>query len=239
MRHRGVAVRLTPWRGDPEHAVQATVSPGSTSPSAEAIRQVLAAAAEEGFTEVLTAALGPHDAEPFERAGFTVRSRLHLLVHDLHHLPTASGAPPVRRVRRVEWPHLAAVDEAAFPPFWHLDVAGIADALDATPSSRLRAVDAPGGAGAAVGYAASGRAGQRGYLQRLAVHPSAQRLGLGRVLALDALRWMRRRGVARGYVNTQVGNDAAVALYESLGFVHEPEGLVVLGRAVADPGGAG
>jgi hypothetical protein len=39
---------------------------------------------------------------------------------------------------------------------------------------------------------------------------------------------MRRRGVRRAVVNTQLGNDAALTLYHQTGFRHEPAGLSVL-----------
>jgi hypothetical protein len=45
---------------------------------------------------------------------------------------------------------------------------------------------------------------------------------------LDGLTWMRRRGVARALVNTQVGNERALALYLQIGFEEEPAGLSVL-----------
>jgi hypothetical protein len=47
-------------------------------------------------------------------------------------------------------------------------------------------------------------------------------------LLLDGLTWMRRTGVARAVVNTQVGNQAALALYLQIGFKEEPVGLSVL-----------
>ncbi len=72
-----------------------------------------------------------------------------------------------------------------------------------------------------MGYAITGRAGDQGYLQRLAVAAAARRTGVGRALALDGLRWLRRRGVARAVVNTQYGNDAALALYLRIGFQEE------------------
>ena len=53
---------------------------------------------------------------------------------------------------------------------------------------------------------------------------------MGRALALDGLRWLRRRGVARAVVNTQFGNDAALALYLRLGFQEEQSDLAVLHR---------
>jgi hypothetical protein len=41
---------------------------------------------------------------------------------------------------------------------------------------------------------------------------------------------MRRRGAARAVVNTQLGNEAALALYLRLGFRLQPGGLAVLSR---------
>ena len=135
------------------------------------------------------------------------------------------GAAPV--IHDVSQP---AVDGAAFAPFWRLDGAGLTEALRAVPTTRFRVT--PGRGGAPVGYAISGRAGRQGYLQRLAVDPAHQGQGHGQVLVADALHWMRKPGVARAVVNTQLGNEAALALYGRLGFRLQPSGLAVLRRAL-------
>ena len=46
-------------------------------------------------------------------------------------------------------------------------------------------------------YAITGRAGEYGYLQRVAVHPDARRRGWGRALVADALLWLWEHGTAR------------------------------------------
>ena len=74
----------------------------------------------------------------------------------------------------------------------------------------------------------TGRAGHHGYLQRLAVHPSARGRGFGRALIDDALRWIRRGGARQCLVNTQAYNYDALALYEECGFERLPTGLAVL-----------
>jgi ribosomal protein S18 acetylase RimI-like enzyme len=62
----------------------------------------------------------------------------------------------------------------------------------------------------------------------LAVAPQVRRQGIGQGLLLDGLHWMRRRGVRRAVVNTQVGNEAALSLYYDTGFRREPSGLSVM-----------
>ena len=111
-------------------------------------------------------------------------------------------------------------DSAPGPPPWAGSVAG-------APSEGRRAELAA--------YAISGRAGRRGYVQRLAVHPRHQRAGIGRALVLDGLHWMRRRRVELALVNTQVDNAPALALYESLGFRPDSHGLDVFGLRLQPP----
>jgi ribosomal protein S18 acetylase RimI-like enzyme len=131
------------------------------------------------------------------------------------------------------------VDAKAFEPFWRLDRAGLQDAFAATPTTRFRVAPAAqrgarrarartGGGGRLDAYAVSGRSDRHGYLQRLAVDPARQRHGIGRALALDGLHWLRRRGAERVVVNTQLHNEAALALYRDIGFRLEPSGLAVL-----------
>jgi ribosomal protein S18 acetylase RimI-like enzyme len=122
-----------------------------------------------------------------------------------------------------------AIDRVAFSPFWQFDEQGLGEALRATPRTRFRAALAPASHGRRfAGYAICGRSGQRGFVQRLAVHPDFHRRGLGRGLLLDGLNWLRRRGVPRAVVNTQLGNAAALSLYLQTGFRREPSGLSVL-----------
>jgi ribosomal protein S18 acetylase RimI-like enzyme len=73
-----------------------------------------------------------------------------------------------------------------------------------------------------------GWSAERGYLQRLAVHPEHRGRGLAETLISDGLRWLRRRGALTTLVNTQEANERALRLYQRVGFVLEPYGLVVL-----------
>lgn len=227
-------LRFGPWRGDPEVA-QVVPSP-SHVPSRQAVDGCVAELARLGYRGALTSALSAPEQVPFFEAGFGVHERLHLLRHHLAPLPPLTPPPPGTRLRRGSWfdrRQVLAVDGASFDPFWRFDERGLDEARAATPSSRLRvAVDR-----SVVGYAVTGRAGRVGYLQRLAVLPGHQGRGLGTALVVDALGWARRRGVESVLVNTQEGNDAALALYLRLGFELEPTGLAVLERSLAGRSG--
>lgn len=184
-----------------------------------------------GYTEVLTGALTPIEQRGFLDAGFVVQEELYLLSHDLQDLPTGDRRVALRRPRPAERDEILAVDTAAFPPFWQLDDDGLAEAVAATPAARLRVAVA----GGVAGYCITGRAGRRGYVQRLAVAPNAEGHGFGGALLADGLRWLRRRGAERAVVNTQVDNERARRLYESVGFRLAPVGLAVLTRPLGLP----
>lgn len=221
-------VRAGSWRGRAGVAYLAPV-PGAPAPSSGFVQRCLTTLRERGFAEVVTGALAPPEQRGFLAAGFEVREHLVLLARDLDELPTgpAPRAVRLRPGRRWERAAVLAVDRAAFRDFWQLDDAGLDEALHATPRARFRVAVTDG---AIAGYAVTGRAGRHGYLQRLAVDPAHHRAGIGRALVLDGLRWLRRRGVTGVVVNTQPDNEAALALYRSLGFRLQPGGLDVLGR---------
>jgi ribosomal protein S18 acetylase RimI-like enzyme len=220
-------LRITRWRGD---ATTAYLAPARGQPTTVGVERSLEVLAGEGYRTAITAALAPAEQAPFLAAGFEVHERLHLLTRGVDELP--AGRPigvTLRRGRRTDRAAILTVDGSAFLPFWHLDGPGLDDALGATPSARLR-VAHPEGRDTLTGYAITGRAGSRGYLQRLAVDPIAQRRGIGAALVVDGLRWLRRWGAHEVLVNTQVDNRPALALYEALGFRRQANGLAVLRR---------
>ncbi len=208
----------------PPEVAHLTVGTDAPPPHA-AVERCLDRLRRAGYGAVVTNALSPADSLPFVDAGFTVRERLHLLAHDLAGLPTPTR--PSRRARPHDRDAVLRLDARAFDPSWRLAGAGgLTDALRATPVARFRVAQEA----TVVGYAISGRAGDQGYLQRVAVDPDARRHGWGRALVADGLHWLRRRRVRRALVNTQCENAAALSLYESCGFHRLPVGLCVLGR---------
>jgi ribosomal protein S18 acetylase RimI-like enzyme len=222
--------RTGAWRGDRQVAHLSPL-PDGPALSVDFVRRCLDHLAARGFSRVVTSALSPDEQRSFLAAGFGVEEQLHLLAHDLRHLPRASTAATLRRGRTGDRPGVLAVDHASFQPFWRLDEAGLDDALRATPRARFRVAEL---AGEVIGYAITGRSGQRGYLQRLGVHPGHRHAGTGSALVVDGLAWLRRWRADMAVVNTQNGNTGALHVYEGLGFRRLPHGLSVLSTGLGD-----
>ena len=226
-------LRVAPWQGDPHTVLMGPARGGS--PTVVIIRRGLERLRRNGVTTVVTPALSSYEAEPFFQAGFTLHERLHLLARDLNHTDTAepAGAPypppppglTVTTARPWHRRRMLDVDRRAFQGFWRFDAVSLGEALNATPHywARLASLD-----GSTVGYAITGRAGDRGYLQRLAVVPEAQSKGVGSTLVNDAIAWLRHRRASLALVNTQEINTRAFELYQRHGFVRQSEGLIVL-----------
>jgi ribosomal protein S18 acetylase RimI-like enzyme len=217
--------RLGPWGADPGIA-RLVASPDQPLDDAGVITCVERARAL-GFRGIVTNALAEGEVPPYLRSDFVVHERLHLLAAGIE-APPDPAPYPVSRVRRREHDDVLALDAAAFRRDWQLGHSGLADALDATPFRQFRAVRDDDGV--ITGYAITGLAGRLGYLQRIAADPSRRRRGIGRALVLDSFAYLWSHGAARAYVNTQLDNQPALALYEACGFRRLASGLTVLER---------
>jgi len=222
-------LRVVSWQGDPYIALVGPTR-NDLSPTSSDIEYCLKALARKDVFDAITPALSRFEAEPFYQAGFTLRERLHLLTLDLLDnldVDRPLGLDGVSMGSGRPW-HKAdvlAVDERAFQSVWRFDGLALKEALTATPSRRYRVATVNG---KIVGYAITGLAGRRGYLQRLAVEPSMQGRGIGTALIADSCRWLKTGRATLSFVNTQESNEVALGLYEHLGFVRQNEGLVVL-----------
>jgi ribosomal protein S18 acetylase RimI-like enzyme len=239
------------FRGD--GMARAVIHPTTTSPlNTDAVRAALIDLGRDTDIEsITTPALGTNESQGFLSAGFEVQTELILLRHDFggrlfrpDPSVTLTSLPSSwKQAKREAWFRAAlSVDGRAFPADEQFDELSLHDALRATPNVRFRfaiRADEPRrrfrparqptpDPESVIGYAITGRAERRGYLQRLAVDPAAQRLGIGRSLCRDGLVWAQRRGVRVMAVNTRPHNSAALALYESIGYRRLPERLLVL-----------
>lgn len=227
----GIPARAQVSAVDPAMAYL-TILDGALVPAADHWRQWKDAAAGAGFSRVRTGALTPRQAEQASRAGLTAVQELALLELVLVDRP-AAVEPDTRRLRSRHWGPVETIDRQAFGPLWCLDASMLDDITRATPNHRARIVSGDARHGNdPVGFLLSGSADSTGYIQRLAVSPSAQRQGAATALVIDALRWMHRARINRVYVNTHVENTGALQLYRRHGFETLPEGLTVFEGSV-------
>jgi ribosomal-protein-alanine N-acetyltransferase len=87
--------------------------------------------------------------------------------------------------------------------------------------ARLRVARASGPAGAeraVLGYVLFWHVADEIHLLNVAVDPRARRQGIGRALVLDLLAYARAHAVAKVLLEVRASNEAAIRLYESLGF---------------------
>jgi ribosomal protein S18 acetylase RimI-like enzyme len=219
-------LRVGPWRGRTDRAYVVAVTSGDTL-TTTVLHQLEAQLSVLGYTSAVSAAVAPVEREAFAAHEWTPLEELHLMVHHLDTIPEVESPTGSRisRGSRLDWDRILDIDSQTFDSFWQLDRDGLADALNATPTSRLRVVRTRFGP---VAYCATGRAQRSGYLQRLAVDPQHQGKRLGRLLVRDALTWMKRRHCETGWVNTQLHNSSAVGLYESMGFTYADHRLTVM-----------
>ena len=237
MEPRPVAPLFGNWPYDPTTALLTLRSghhPEATITS-EVVKMWLKTAQQGGFARVRTNAVSPQLAGILATVGFSVKQELSLLTAPLQNLPCAPHKVSARRVTAAQ---AVRIDCAAFHGEWAIDPPALLAAKQATQFHRLRGLG-PSRFRRNSGYCLSGFTpssadAQYGYIQRLAVHPSAQRSGYGRKLVLDAMHWLGSRGMQHALVNTDSTNAAALSLYGSLGFAPMSYSLYVLERACTD-----
>ncbi len=218
--------RIRSWPYDPTVALIIFVDL-TTTPSDGQIDAAIAAARRRGARLARTSAVTLDTASALDGHGFEIIDRLALLQTDLTAAPPAAHAR-IRHLRRSHYGLAAEVDLAAFGPRWGQDVSSLVDIGTSTTWHRARWISQDHQwTREMAGFAISGAAGSVGYLQRLAVHPDAQRHGYGRDLTLDSLAWMRSMGATTALVNTGITNSPALALYERLGFERLADDLIV------------
>jgi ribosomal-protein-alanine N-acetyltransferase len=110
------------------------------------------------------------------------------------------------------------VDAEAFDPLWRNSLATLdrafRQALIATVAEDERGI---------VGYQISTGTGQRAHLARLAVSPSHQRRGVGRMMLGDLFAKLVSNRIYKLSVNTQNDNLVSLNLYQRMGFIRTGE----------------
>jgi GNAT superfamily N-acetyltransferase len=214
-------------------------------PTDDELAEAIDHAVRKGARAVRTSAMFPNVADVVLSAGFSTIDRLALLRLDLTDStpPTPTGsstgatagraatdrAPVLGPLRPWHRHRCAAIDRAAFGLRWGNTPSSLREITVATPHALGRIARI---GGRIEGFAITGAAAELGYLQRLAVAPEVRRRGLAAALVDDSLRWMRARRLEAALVNTGVDNDAALALYTSLGFRRLDDELTIAERTL-------
>ncbi|BBL58540.1 GNAT family acetyltransferase [Methylomonas koyamae] len=108
---------------------------------------------------------------------------------------------------------------------WNNPYLDIERKLDVQPELFLVGVDADQNI---IGSVMAGYDGHRGWVNYLAVAPDKRRSALGRQLMHAAETELAKRGCPKLNLQVRVGNDTALAFYQSLGYL--PDDVVSLGK---------
>ena len=120
----------------------------------------------------------------------------------------------VREARRADYAAIAETDLASFTPPWQMSAELMSQAIPLADLITVAEVD-----GQIVGYQLTTPSQTGAHLARLAVLPSWQGHGIGKVLVRHLIEHYNRRGIRELTVNTQDTNAASLNVYHGLGFV--------------------
>jgi GNAT superfamily N-acetyltransferase len=174
--------------------------------------------------DIYSPALYPIATRIWMRAGYEEHTSLSVMERHLGGNIT-EPAHPVQQIDTPDWPALAGIDRAAFTGFWRMSVAGLAEAMTATPRSALLEIGEPGGV---VGYAIVGSQLTVSFLQRVAVLPERTGNGLGTALIRASMLWARDKGARTMVLNVRPENMRAAEVYAREGFADNGASLHVL-----------
>ena len=163
---------------------------------------------------VYSPALYRTGARIWKRVGYEVFADLQVMERSLAPeigavSSTVTEMPPDQIERLLD------VDHDSFERFWRMSVAGIEEALLATPRA---AILISTNAEKVTGYAIVGTQLNVSFLQRVAVPPEHSGRGLGTALILSSLKWARRKGASSMLLNVRSTNRRAAEIYTRLGF---------------------
>jgi ribosomal-protein-alanine N-acetyltransferase len=134
----------------------------------------------------------------------------------------------VRPAHSGDFPALITLEEAAFDPLLRNVSQTFSYVLENLPYFVVAEL-----AGQTVGYLFSSLQGDRGHLNRVAVHPDYQGRGIGTRLLAEAIEFFRTEKVKAVTLNTQKDNVVSQRLYRRFGFRPMGEEALVLKRDLA------
>ncbi|MFQ5534509.1 MAG: GNAT family N-acetyltransferase [Sphingomonadales bacterium] len=112
--------------------------------------------------------------------------------------------------------YAASVGDMAGPP-WRVDTIEILLA-DSNTTALVATVPEKTGPDSWSGFAIGRSTGEEGELLMLGVLPEARRRGVGRHLVAGVARWLRSAGAGLMFLEVAEDNEAAITLYQAMGF---------------------
>lgn len=169
--------------------------------------------------------------EALRHQGFRLVEEVVELEKEDYDIPSRGNrAVHIRPAREADVPALAALDAAAFTPFWRNDLGAFQEYLRGGYTFLAAELK-----GQVVGYLVAEDHPAGFYIIRLAVDPAWQGQGVGTRLLAEAIALARAQGTLPILLNTQRTNRQARRLYTWFGF--RPSGRVLWAwtRAIAYP----
>jgi [ribosomal protein S18]-alanine N-acetyltransferase len=161
----------------------------------------------------------------WKRVGFKAHLELIIMEKHLGDEPGPHGSETSRLSEQTDLRSLEAIDRLAFDDFWHMDQAGLAEALDATAHKTVFTHEIDG---EVVGYSIVGTQLGVSFLQRIAVKPAYQGRQVGTNLLAASTKWAAASGASTMLLNVREENDVARAVYATNGFTETKNRLHVL-----------
>jgi ribosomal protein S18 acetylase RimI-like enzyme len=188
----------------------------------EPVLDTLWEASQDSFRELITRQVNCMIMEAWmlpylERWGFKALTQVVILkrMHSepLPPLPASANDIEIRPARSTDLNRIAFVDNAAFEAPWQYSRTVIQQAISQCSRATVALLNEE-----IVGYEISSGGRHGGHLARLAVLPSTQGLGIGRLLVRRMVEHFERKGALAVTVNTQIDNMASLAVYNAMGF---------------------
>lgn len=147
--------------------------------------------------------------------GFMNVYQVVMLSWEIGEIPKASPKLPVniRPMLNEDLGSVQQVDQESFVPVWQNSINSLALAFNQSAVATVAEIDHE-----ILGYQISTATPMGGHLARFAIHPKAQKKGVGFALLCDLLSHFVLRGARTVTVNTQKDNKASRRLYENAGF---------------------
>jgi ribosomal-protein-alanine N-acetyltransferase len=161
--------------------------------------------------------------------GFTVQDEVISFAYSPAEVPAFFLSPgiSVRPMQTADLPAVLAADQASFPPQWQISSRGLVKLLQ---NGGLHSVLLQ--EGQLIAYAMHSTYGAFAHLDRIAVLPTHQAQGYGKVLLINQIQKLLQTGVVKLTVNTQASNLPSQRLYRTIGYHETGLPVSVLGHSI-------